>query len=464
MSAESARGEPHSRSGRESRAAFVLACVALAAAIVAAIGPAEHLTASHSWPPKALPATETGQVWYTPLLLAGQTPAALTARIPCSPTMAHRHASGAITISATARHLDSVRALSVVRSGKRLVVRIGDRRVATVPLLRGATPTCAYVLHVEADRLSIRRPNGSAQSTALVSMPLVDGLFSELSLHPSSQLSVEVRTQVYATKPVLRQALAWIAAVLAIVLALALVSRGGAASRMNVRHSMSQAARRVRAADVVVIGALVAWLILSPSFVDDGEVLERGQMYSHAGGFSSYYAAFGVNLPNDYWLEWLQHWFTESSTSLPLLRLPALACLATSWVICRWLVSRALGSASAGRRLTVWTLAGAFLVGAFSWGMTLRPEFATSLLAVAALACTARFLEAGTTLPLALAACLIPLAVTAHHSGIVAVAPVIVASPTLLGWARRQFCDGEHPRRRIARAARRAGVRGLGCP
>ena len=49
--------------------------------------------------------------------------------------------------------------------------------------------------------------------------------------------------------------------------------------------------------------------------------------------------------------------------------------------------------------------------------MTLRPEPLTALLVASVLLCTIRFVERSTAAPLAVAAILVPLAVTAHPSG-----------------------------------------------
>ena len=73
--------------------------------------------------------------------------------------------------------------------------------------------------------------------------------------------------------------------------------------------------------------------------------------------------------------------------------------------------------------------------------MTLRPEPITALLAVSVLACTVRFLERGTGASLAGVALLAPLAVTGHHAGVVAFAPLLVALPSVLRWARDHLAE-----------------------
>ncbi len=75
-------------------------------------------------------------------------------------------------------------------------------------------------------------------------------------------------------------------------------------------------------------------------------------------------------------------------------------------------------------------------MGALAWGMTVRPEPVTALLATGVLACMVRFVDRGSVTPLAAAALMAPLAVTGHHAGVVAFAPVLVAAPSVLRWAR----------------------------
>ena len=71
--------------------------------------------------------------------------------------------------------------------------------------------------------------------------------------------------------------------------------------------------------------------------------------------------------------------------------------------------------------------------------MTMRPEPISAVLAVAVAVCAVWFTERGTVAPVATAAVLLVLAVSSHHAGIVALAPLIVVSPALVRWARRQF-------------------------
>ena len=110
-----------------------------------------------------------------------------------------------------------------------------------------------------------------------------------------------------------------------------------------------------------------------------------------------------------------------------------------TWALCRWAFAPSDDDVAARWDPAVWALASAFLVVAFAWDMTIRPEPVTALLATAVMACAVGFAVRETVTPLAIAALLVPLALTAHHTGIVALAPVLALSPRLVRWARARL-------------------------
>ena len=427
-------------SRHRARLALALAVVALVSAIVGAVGPAKNTYATYSWPPSPLPAMPAARTWYTPLLLERQTPDALTAGLPCSPTAPLPGARQPLVVLATARSPERAKALAVVQQHNRLVVGIGTSTLARLELAstRDAGKDCAYRLRVHDGRYSIAGgPKNVALDGTVPAMPVVDGIFSQAALRSGPQLSVQVRTQAFATQTVPRQTIAWLIAVVALVVALLLVALERTPTPLATTGRLARAAlRNARAVDASVLVALAVWWVISPAYYDDGWVRTRQSMFSSVGGFSNYFNGFGANLPNGYWLEWAQHWLTQSSAEQVVLRVPALVSLAAIWVLCRWMLVRVL-TPSAEHLVARWTLAGAFLVGAFAWGMTLRPEFATALFTAGTMACAVRFVEREATAPLAVAAVLVPLASTAHHAGIVSAAPIVASGPAVIRWARR---------------------------
>jgi Mycobacterial cell wall arabinan synthesis protein len=434
---------PPARPATRVRVAEVLAFLALVAALVGALGPAERVRTTYSWPPATLPQGTPERTWYTPLLLIRHRPETISARIPCTPPPALPGAAVPTTVLATARHPENVEGLAVLSNGRRLSVAVGESLLARVDLAsRGAGRACAYDVRLGPERWSLTGgPGGVTLAGVLDAMPTVTGLFSGLDLRRAPLPLVELTTAPHATRTITRQVAAWTFAFLAIVVALLLI----AVERLPRSESVARAIRSALAgrhtADAVVFAALLVWWVLSPAFWDDGWVSASERMYSSSRGFSAYYDAFGTNLPLDYWLEWVQHWLVQSTNALLVLRIPSLVCLAAIWVLCRFALGRVAG-ASAREGVMPWALASGFLAGALAWGMTLRPEPVLALLATGVLACAVVFQERETAAPLALAAVLVPLAVTAHPAGVVSLAPLIVVAPKILAWMRRQLPAG----------------------
>ncbi len=427
--------------GGRLRLAQALALVAIVAALIGALGPAERVRTTYSWPPEELPSGTPSRLWYTPLLLIHRTPEAVSARIPCSLPPALPAARRPVTVLATARFPERNGGLAVTRSGGQLVVDIGDRVLGRVdlPVAPSSDGECAYTLRIAGRRWSL--DGGPGQVTlggGLGAMPVVNGLFSALDLRSGTPPSIDVTTAVHASQATVRQTLAWTVAVLGALAALALVAVERRPRRpWAVIAAATRAGRaQLRAVDAAVAAVLLGWWVIAPVSYDDGWVAARTNNFSASGGFSAFYNALGANQPLGYWLEWAQHWLTQSTSALLLLRIPALLCLAATWVLCRWILARMLATSTHDDRVALWALTSAFAIGAMAWGMTLRPEPFVALLVTGVVACTVCFLERETVAPLALAAVLIALAIPAHPAGIVSLAPLLVAAPRLIQWVR----------------------------
>src|SRR5262249_7157993 len=157
---------------------------------------------------------------------------------------------------------------------------------------------------------------------------------------------ITIVTPPYAVRLTSLSKLVRIAGALLAIVALVLA---GASATRRPRIGLAPRARavmgRVGLPDLAVAVALLLWRVVSPAFPDDVWLVVRQSMLRHAGGFSSYYSGLGANLPNDYWLEWLQHWAVQATHALVLLRIPVVLVLAGIWVVCRVVLTRALGPA-----------------------------------------------------------------------------------------------------------------------
>lgn len=423
------------------RIAQALGLLALVAALVGALGPAERVRTMYSWPPASLPADTPSRVWYAPVLLITHEPEILSADVPCRlpPTLPSGDPE---LVLATARHPERFGGLAITQSPQQLVVSLGRDVLDRVDLPgEGGRDDCAHRVTIAGGGWSISGGNGIERQGAVEAMPTVNGLFTALDLRSSAGFSVDVTTAPHATRTTLRQTLAWIVAALAAIGALLLV-----AIERRPRHWRAAVIRRVRngianahPADAVVAVALLGWCVIAPVNFDDGWVIQREQMFDSSKGFSTYYSNLGVNLPLDYWLEWVHHWLAEVSTALIVFRVPVFLVLMIVWLLCRWIASQIPASAVREERINTWILACAFILGSFAWGMTMRPEPVTALFVTGVAACMVRFLTRESAAPVALASALAALALTAHPAGVVSLASVLVAAPRLFRWARSRL-------------------------
>jgi Mycobacterial cell wall arabinan synthesis protein len=427
-----------SRRWRRSTFALALAVAALVGAAAAALGPSNRLQTHYSWPPQHLPAVQPDRLWYTPLLLSRHEPESISAELPCNLPRALPHSTRPLTVVATAPDWKNSGGLAVTRSEHDLRLHVGSDTLATIPVGGGVSldTACAYHLFVGDGRWSLREADVSREG-GLEQMPTVVGLFSGVDLRSGAAPSITVTTHVYGSHGRRWQTALWAVAALAALCALVLVGvvprpRRSAAA---VRGSLRRVASCAGPVDAVVAILLGGWWLIGPSYFDDGWRMASQTNFPAFHQFSSYYSSFGVGASLD-WLQWTEHVLFQGSRALLVVRLPALLCLAATWVLCRWILSRVVPSSAGGSRLGVWTLASGFAVGALAWGMTFRPEPVVALLVTGVLACTILFVEREAVGPIVVAALLVGLAVLAHPAGIVALAPLLATAPRLGRWAR----------------------------
>jgi hypothetical protein len=321
--------------------------------------------------------------------------------------------------------------LRITLAGRELRIAAGDRAFERIRW----PASCPLLFRVSNGELRFHDAVEPLQLPTLGGMPVVTGLFSTLDLSRGSPPRVVIRTRPFTTSFTVWQDLAAALAVVLAVAALGLVS----AVRPRVRP-LGVLTRRVwsqrDATDLLVVVTLFVWWIVAPIFTDDGWVWAEDRAFRSLGGISALYDVWGLMSPTGQWLEWLRHWVVGSTNDIVVMRTPSLAALLVAWPLCRWALRMAIGERPPF--VVRWTLAGAFLVGATAWEMTVRPEPFISLIVVAVLCAVLSFARSPRAAPLAIAAPLVILAITAHPAGITAAAPVLAAIPGLVRWLRAQ--------------------------
>jgi hypothetical protein len=420
--------------------ALALAAFALLAAGVAALGPAREHRDLYTWPPSDRAAAVDG-ARYAPLLLTRHRPDRLRATTPCT-GLAEAVAAGGeapLTLIATSRRPDGVngRGLLVTMERTTLVTRLGGRELLRTPW-PGPQDTgadCALVVEFHGADWRVTsggRVVGSGRERA----PNVSGLYTDL---PSSAgLRAALDTGVVESSPSTRQWLLNGVAIAAAGAALVLLlrSRGRTRSAGAARYGLATLARAISWVDVAVVGVLFVWWVVGPAFFDDGWVMATVLNTPASHSFSVYYDHFGIAFPFVFLPLVVLYGASRVSTSLLWLRLPILLVGVATWGMLRAYVAHLLRPGGRRTSLAVVTLAAVFLVGWFSWLGTLRPEPVVAALAALVILAVRRFQHSGRLGDIAVAAIAAAVAVSVHPEGIVAIAPLAVATPALYAWSR----------------------------
>jgi hypothetical protein len=183
---------------------------------------------------------------------------------------------------------------------------------------------------------------------------------------------------------------------------------------------------------------LIVWSVVGPVFFDDGWVMATVLNTPASHSFSVYYDHFGIAFPFVFLPLVVLYGASRVSTSLLWLRLPILLVGVATWGMLRAYVAHLHRPAARRTSLAVVTLAAVFLVGWFSWLGTLRPEPVVAALAALVILAVRRFQRSGRLSDVAVATIAAAVAVSVHPEGLVAIAPLVVATPALYRWSRER--------------------------
>ena len=415
---------------RRTQFAAGLATLALGAAVVAALGPARGDHADYTWPPRVPSHSTRGT--YAPLPLLNRVPESLEFVLPCGHSPPKRD-SPPLLAFATARNPSEAGGLEVTLQQGFVLVEVGGSEYAAAPW----PAACPYRVRI-ADGV-LRTSTGTStklRTDAPDNMPVVTGLFTRLDLTTEQRLRVSLRTRDYATSQTPRQIVATVLALALVTITLLLLGLDG--------HPIRQRARvgeRLRSGwasrhptDAVVVATLAMWWILAPPIVDDGWYWTQHRLFGDLGTINQYYEMWGVNIPLGFWLDLLRHPVLGEANDIVVLRVPVLLVLIAVWGACRWCLHASIQPPPS--RVALWTLAGAFLAGAMAWGMTLRYEPYTCALTIIVLVSALSFVRRPRIAPFLVGLPAVALAMTAHPAGVVSLAPVLAAAPTITPWLR----------------------------
>lgn len=403
-------------------AALVLTEIAVISALAFAIGPATAHRGTVDWAPSG--ATSR------PLLVVADSPRRLVATFRC-PT----DATPDSVVLATSDPPGAGDSLVLEIEGGVLRAGPSRRAVVSAPIEAiGSARRCMLVIAGSEWRLVV---DGSILSEDQRRGPPVAGLFTDGDVH---DLHVTLTPRAFDTTPSGRQRLmTWLTLVsAAAAVGFLIVHRRKARdhadrSRSDERRSRADRKLAFSAIDALVVGSMVLWTVVGPTFYDDGWVLETVTNRARTGFFSSYYGSDGAQLPLGFLHDAILQGFARISTDLLWLRVPALLAGIAIWILIRWGLHQAGLTRSFSARITA---GGLLIVFWVAWASTLRAEPMVALLGMVALACAMQFSRDHSVAALFVLIASAALASTLHPAGITTWAALLIVTPEIWRWIR----------------------------
>ncbi|WP_326565037.1 arabinosyltransferase domain-containing protein [Amycolatopsis rhabdoformis] len=202
---------------------------------------------------------------------------------------------------------------------------------------------------------------------------------------------------------------------------------------------------RLTGRDATVILALGAWVFIGPVTSDDGYILTMARVTESTGFLTNYHRWFGVAEAPFGWFYHLYELMTHVSTVPPWIRLPSYLLGVISWLLISREVMPRLGTQVRGSRAAGWAAAAVFLVWWMPYNNGVRPEPVAALGSLLAICAVERALVTRRLLPLCLGLTAAAFTLAATPTGLIAVAPFLVAARPLFKLVRQRAANGWLP-------------------
>lgn len=194
--------------------------------------------------------------------------------------------------------------------------------------------------------------------------------------------------------------------------------------------------------DLTVIGALGLWVFIGPVTSDDGYILTMARIADDAGYLTNYHRWFGVAEAPFGWFYHLTELMAHVSTVPPWIRLPSFVLAVVSWLLISREVMPRLGTQVRNSKAAGWAAAAVFLVWWMPFNNGVRPEPVAAVGSLLALAAVERTLVTRRLLPLCLGLLAAAFTLAATPTGLIAVAPFLVAARPLFHLLRQRARTG----------------------
>lgn len=427
--------------------------MAVGLAIFLPLAPVNMSMPAVTWP------QETSAPESTSLQLANQTPRGLEVRFSCQTARAAEATPDGILLATI-----SPEQPTAAESG--LVIRVLDGRLqidaVDERLVDDELPAdeCAYQVNGGSAGLTASRDGIELASTP--DLPQIDVLATSLTALPDAgpdDLSVRVLIDnQMASSPTLFKTASLVLMLVAAAVALwALVQldrrpRGDVDvndrvenhspaddSPVEPRSGRSPPQRSLLVVDALVVLTLIVWLFLAPTTDDDGYYSAMARNAPFEGYVGNYYQLLNQNFTPFTWFYNVLSLWQGVGNSAVILRIPALVCGVVTWALLRRFVlggqslPAAVRSCPRARPGALAAVALVFLAWWMPYNMGVRPEAVVAVMALASLLGVVTGIEKRQLTPVALAVGAAGLGFTAHPTGFLCLAPLIVGAPKI--WA-----------------------------
>ncbi|MGC7102249.1 arabinosyltransferase domain-containing protein [Amycolatopsis lurida] len=189
---------------------------------------------------------------------------------------------------------------------------------------------------------------------------------------------------------------------------------------------------RLTGRDTTVFVALGVWVFIGPVTSDDGYILTMSRVTEDAGFLTNYHRWFGVAEAPFGWFYHVYELMSHVSVVPPWIRLPSFLLGVISWLLISREVMPRLGTQVRTSRAAGWAAAAVFLVWWMPFNNGVRPEPVAAVGSLLAICAVERALVTRRLLPLCLGLLAAALALAATPTGLIAVAPFLVAGRPLV--------------------------------
>ncbi|WP_246023151.1 arabinosyltransferase domain-containing protein [Nocardia yunnanensis] len=431
-SAGSAGAEPERRirGGWARPLALIAGLVAVLAALAVPLLPVKVDHTIVTWPQgNSTQSIEAPLVSYAPLTFDATIPCTAVTQLGAKGgTLAATAPNGApdlerygfvarVTAAATADGVSTPGKLEAITHHKTLV------SIPTDQLPAG----CALTVHSDMTATTATLTGATVAPVTLNGdyRPQLVGVFSDLTVSDGATVTAQVDSRFTSTPSTLKRVAIW-TAILATLVALFALHRldrldGRRSRRFLPRHWWS-----LEPVDAVVLGTLILWHFIGATTSDDGYQYGMGRASIHAGYMANYFGYLGVPetpVGTPYY-DLIGHMAQISPASI-WMRLPALLCGITIWLVLSREVIPRLGARIRRDRIAVWTGALGFLAVWLPYNNGLRPEPLVALGLLLTWVSVERAIATGRLLPYGSAITVGAFSCTVGPSGIICFAPLL---------------------------------------